>query len=283
MIAEQFPPIDIECLIKTAVDLWHGAELSTRQRDVLARADAAMEADHAGQRPTSPAASAVLESQPADRVWILWHSTGVVADAGLSAHRSEDAALAELAQHARTSWPGGEDGVPEQPPADDRQAVDLYFGPEGERDGDTYLLREVAIGPRRPTRLLPLGLRFPDAAGCAQANREAIFHPMTEDDTLPALETAGVLVFAYLDAAEKAVRVSVHLDTTDERLIRADATVPLRVMVGDAVVFDDSGHTGPTWNLLDELLQAADHRQSLAIEEAALAAGILWRCPTCRW
>lgn len=65
LIAEQFAPIEIECLVKTAVDLWLGAELSTRQRDVLARASAAAEAEH----PGPPAATAVLESPPAASVF----------------------------------------------------------------------------------------------------------------------------------------------------------------------------------------------------------------------
>ena len=46
-----------------------------------------------------------------------------------------------------------------------------------------------------------------------------------------------MLVFAYLDADTQAVRVSVHLDTTDEPLIRSDAMVPLHVEVGSSTVF----------------------------------------------
>lgn len=44
-------------------------------------------------------------------------------------------------------------------------------------------------------------------------------------------------LFAYLDADTKAVRVSVHLDTTDEQLVQADGTVPVQVDVDDATVF----------------------------------------------
>ncbi len=53
------------------------------------------------------------------------------------------------------------------------------------------------------------------------------------------MEIAGILVFAYLDADRGAVQVSVHLDTTDEQLVRADGTVPMVVEIGDATVFDN--------------------------------------------
>ena len=42
-----------------------------------------------------------------------------------------------------------------------------------------------------------------------------------------------------IDADRRAVRISVHLDTTDEQLVRADSTVPLLVEIGDATVFDN--------------------------------------------
>ncbi|WP_431983797.1 hypothetical protein [Streptomyces qinglanensis] len=51
MIAELFEPLDIECLVKTAVELWEGAEmtdLSERQQDMLNRARDGMLAEHAG-------------------------------------------------------------------------------------------------------------------------------------------------------------------------------------------------------------------------------------------
>jgi hypothetical protein len=47
-------------------------------------------------------------------------------------------------------------------------------------------------------------------------------------------------VYAYLDPDAAAVRVSVHLDDTWPALHRGDSTVPLRVDVGDATVFDDT-------------------------------------------
>ncbi|MFD3843152.1 hypothetical protein ACFWWC_44100 [Streptomyces sp. NPDC058642] len=60
-----------------------------------------------------------------------------------------------------------------------------------------------------------------------------------EDEGLPCIEIAGVLVFAYLDADLEAVRVSVHLDTTDEQLVRPDGTVPMVVELADTTVFDN--------------------------------------------
>jgi hypothetical protein len=50
---------------------------------------------------------------------------------------------------------------------------------------------------------------------------------------------AGVLVFAYLDADRETLRVSVHLDTTDEQLVRADGTVPMQVEIEAATVFSN--------------------------------------------
>ncbi|MEU0853348.1 hypothetical protein ABZ387_36320 [Streptomyces flaveolus] len=58
-----------------------------------------------------------------------------------------------------------------------------------------------------------------------------------DDEGLPCIKIAGVLVFAYLDADTRAVRVSVHLDTTDEQVLLADGTVPVQVDVEDATVF----------------------------------------------
>lgn len=57
MIAEQFEPLDIECLVTTAVELWEGIEitnLSERQRDTLNRARDVMLAEHAGQPLPDP-------------------------------------------------------------------------------------------------------------------------------------------------------------------------------------------------------------------------------------
>ncbi|MFI6290076.1 hypothetical protein ACIBEJ_00740 [Nonomuraea sp. NPDC050790] len=80
---------------------------------------------------------------------------------------------------------------------------------------------------------------WPDLIACDLANRDARFLPMAED-TLPCLEVAGVQVYLYLDAELRVVQVSVNVDEPRPGLLRADATVPLRVDVGHTTVFDDS-------------------------------------------
>lgn len=179
-----------------------------------------------------------LTPQPAGRAWVLrqWDRRR---DA-VTLWCDEASALASLAQEVRRSWDevGGTDGVPYRPPADDQTAVDLYYGPEDCRGnaGYTLYLADIARHVRAP-----LSLSLSDDQACAAANSSALFHPMDgpEDEGLPCIEIAGVLVFAYLDAERRAVRVSVHLDTTDEQLVRADGTVPMVVELADTTVFDN--------------------------------------------
>jgi len=80
--------------------------------------------------------------------------------------------------------------------------------------------------------------------------------------------------------------VSIHVDNAPDHLVRPDGTVPLRVEVEDAIVLDDSNaESAPRPPLLDALLSAADAVliRKEPILAAALAAGLLWRCPTCQW
>ncbi len=151
----------------------------------------------------------------------------------------EASALASLAQEVRSSWDdvGGTDGFPYRPPADDQTAVDLCYGPEKSRGDAGYTLYPADIS--RHVRA-PLSLSLSDAEACAEANSSAVFHPMEgpDDEGLPCIEIAGILVFAYLDPDREGVRVSVHLDTTDEQLVRADGTVPMQVEIETATVFD---------------------------------------------
>lgn len=88
--------------------------------------------------------------------------------------------------------------------------------------------------------MIPVDYHFPDKGACEQANRDATFRPQTHEDGLPWIEIDGFLVFAYLDHKGGTVRISVHLDSPDERLIQPDGTVPLRVMVEDEVVYESS-------------------------------------------
>ncbi|WP_331733120.1 hypothetical protein OHU34_43655 (plasmid) [Streptomyces sp. NBC_00080] len=179
-----------------------------------------------------------LTTQAAGRAWALrqWdrHSDDV------TLWSDEDSALASLAQEVRSSWDNvaGTDGVPYRPPADDQAVVDFYYGPEKSRGDAGYTLYPVDI-----SRLVraPLCLSLSDAEACAEANSSAVFHAQEgpDDEGLPCIEIAGILVFVYLDANCGAVRVSVHLDTTAEQLVRADGTVPVQVEIEDATVFDN--------------------------------------------
>ncbi|NUK21653.1 hypothetical protein [Streptomyces lunaelactis] len=231
----------------------------------------------------SAPAVAFIAPRPPERAWLLrrWdrHENGVLL------FTDEDSALAELACHVRDSWDNllG-DEIPHEAPADDRTAVDLYYGPERNNLPDEgYSLYAATIsGPCR-TRAVPLDFRFPEAGACERANRGAVFHPGTYGG-LPCMEVDGVLVFTYLDHELGAVRVSIHLDSAPDHLVRPDGTVPLRVKVEDTIILDDSGEEGaPRPPLLDKLLNSADDGQKEAIRAAALAAGVLWLCPACRW
>lgn len=71
------------------------------------------------------------------------------------------------------------------------------------------------------------------------ANSAAVFHAQAgpDDEGLPCVAIAGVLVFAYLDAGMQAVRVSVHHDAADELVVQPGKTVPPHVKVEDSTVF----------------------------------------------
>ncbi len=82
-------------------------------------------------------------------------------------------------------------------------------------------------------------------------NRRAKLHPADplsagplepDDDgtaTYPAIEVAGVLVFAYVDAAGT-LQVSVHIDSTEPWMVRPDDTLPITVTLNGKTLFDDS-------------------------------------------
>jgi hypothetical protein len=176
-----------------------------------------------------------LTPQVTGRAWVLrqWdrHSDDVTLWA------DEASALTSLAQHVRSAWDdvAGEDGIPFRPPADVRRAVDLFYESREDIEGYTLHAADISrclIAPRNPS--------LSDTDECAEANSAAVFHAMRgpDDEGLPCIEIAGVLVFAYLDAERGAVRVSVHLDT-DEQLVRADGTVPILVELADTTVFDN--------------------------------------------
>ncbi|MFF8848130.1 hypothetical protein ACF08N_36535 [Streptomyces sp. NPDC015127] len=181
----------------------------------------------------------------AGSVWVLRRRDRHVDEVTLWS--DEGSALAALAGHVRGSWDNvrGGDGIPDLPPLDDRGAVDLYYGPKSERSDEDYWLYADDI--RRCVRTVPAprGFRFPGEELCAAVNSTAVFHAKTgpDDEGLPCIEIAGVLVFVHLDADMQAVRVSVHLDATDELLVQPGQTVPLHVEVEDSTVF--SGGAAP--------------------------------------
>ncbi len=292
MIAALFDPLDIECLVKTAVELWEDidpSDLSEHQQDTLNRARDAMLAERADQHPSMPEVVTFISPRPVGQVWVLHRWDGPLdpdVDDPMKLYADEDSALADLAAHVRGVWDNlvGNEGVPDEPPTDDREAVRLYYG--SERDGrpaEGYNLYAEELTRRGRTRIVPLDYRFPDEDASEQANRDATFHPQTDDNDLPCVEVDGVLVFAHLDHEARAVRVSVLYDSAEDRLVRPDGTVPLRVEVEHTVVLDNSAESTPKQDLLAKLLNAADDHQEQAIREAAIAAGHSLRCPTCQW
>ncbi|MDT0307237.1 hypothetical protein RM780_09705 [Streptomyces sp. DSM 44917] len=174
--------------------------------------------------------------------------------------------------------------VHKKPPAGDRESVRLSYGPEEKRKEDRdRAVHAEGVGQRGVTGIRPPDRTFPGEKECEQANRTAVFHPMVEDEGVPCIEVGGVLVFTCLDHLSGAFLVHIDLDTADDRLVRPDATVPLRIEVQGDTVLDDSAEGTPRRGVLRELLEAADDGQQDAIRDAALAAGLLWRCPACQW
>jgi hypothetical protein len=69
-------------------------------------------------------------------------------------------------------------------------------------------------------------------------NCDAIFLPadVTDPDSLPSVQVAGVQVFVYVDPAD-GLCVSVHLDHAARGLTSPQETVPMRVTVQGEDVF----------------------------------------------
>ncbi|MFJ8142637.1 hypothetical protein [Streptomyces sp. NPDC096013] len=184
------------------------------------------------------AVSEPLTAQAVGRTWVLRQQDRYGDDVTLWS--DEASALAALARDVRTSWDdvAGMDDVPCRPPTDDQAAVDLYYGCF--RDSKDYVLHAADIS--RVPRTDP-DLSLSDAGMCAAANSAAVFHAQEgpDDEGLPCVEIAGILVFVYLDADKEALRVSVDLDTANEQVVRAHGTVPVQVDIGDSPVFSNPG------------------------------------------
>ncbi|MGD1220642.1 hypothetical protein AB9Q10_19680 [Streptomyces krungchingensis] len=285
VLAERFRPSDIESLVRIAGTLAlspAAAELPPPYRELAQRVHAEIVAEAAGGR--SPAVSAVLGPRPGQQVWMLRIWTRH--EDTTAPYATEGAALAELATHVRGSWAnvGGQGGVPDEPPAYDAEAIDLYYGPDGNAVPDQgFELYCEEIGRAQRSRIAPLNFVFPDAVTAESLNRAAVFY--AADDQGPScIEVTGVLVFGYLNAEDGVVQVSVHLDSANpDHVVRPDGTVPLRVVVEDTVVFDDSNHYAPHPPVLEQLLDAADPEQRAVISLVAASAGLMWSCPSCEW
>ncbi|MFD8731499.1 hypothetical protein [Streptomyces sp. NPDC059611] len=284
MIAHRFRPSEVDTLVRIAGSLANSlavAALPAPYRDLAQRAHAEIVAE-ATSHP-SPAVSAVLGPRPGEQVWMLRIWTRH--EDTTAPYSTESAARAELATHVRGSWAnvGGEADVPVNPPADDAKAIGLYYGSDGDAVPDQgFELYPTEVGRAERSRIVPLDFAFPDTPTAEGLNRAAVLHA-ADDQGPTCAEVAGVLVFSYLDADDGAVKVSVHLDGADpEHLVRPDGTVPLRIVVEDTVIFDDSNSHAPHPPVLEQLLEAADPEQKAMIHRAAISAGLMWSCPGCR-
>jgi hypothetical protein len=156
VIAELFKPLEIECLIRTAVELWEQSDttdLSEPQQDVLDRARHAMYREDAGEPLPDTQIVTPLQPSAAQDVWVLrrWdrHTDEV------TIHTDEDTALAALAEQTRSSWDtiAGLDDNPDEPPHDDREVVDLYYGPDRDArpdQGYSIYKEQIAGRPEAP-------------------------------------------------------------------------------------------------------------------------------------
>ncbi|MEV5787098.1 hypothetical protein ACGFWD_26705 [Streptomyces sp. NPDC048448] len=286
MIIEALDPLDADSVIRTAVALCEdreGEALSSEQVGAVLRASQAIATTDAGTVLTPfPAPVARVTLTPSPQVWLLRRWDRHVDE--VSVWTDEDSAHEELGRHVRGNWQSyaGQGGMPQDAPGEDSAAVRLYYAAGGGEEG-YCVYAETPSGTGR-VRTVPLDYRFPTAQQCQRANQDAVFHAARDVDNGKACsEVAGVVTFTYLDPARRAVVVSVHLDTAAEQLVRPDGTVPLHVMVEATVVLDDSAAGAPWDPVLTRLLDAATGAQDEAIREAAHAAGLLWRCPTCEW
>jgi hypothetical protein len=243
LTAELFTPSELDGLIQTTVALWEGidsSDLSVKQLELLGRARDAVRAEEADELSADSEVTA-LRLRLTREVWVLRRQDRHNNEVSLWA--DEDSGLHALAQYARENWDNVDmmEGVPAVPPAEDREAVDHYYGPMAARPDDDYDLYAEDISHREKTHLSLLGghsTHLTDETWCAQANRAAVFHPVTREGALPAVTVEGVVTFSYLDPATRAVCVSVDVTTAADELVRPDGTIPLVIEVQNTVVFD---------------------------------------------
>jgi hypothetical protein len=175
-------------------------------------------------------------------VWVLhrWSRH----DEQITVHPDKESAIIELASYVNQSWDNLDDAdVRHHPPTDAREMVERYYGSTREdRLEESYSLDEIEIVAHHDHARASASREYqvPGPLSCTVANTRLTFHPMTTAEGRPYVDIDGVLVFVYLDPNVGAVRVSIDLDEAASRLVRPDETVPVRVAIGDTVVFDDS-------------------------------------------
>src|SRR4051794_3918424 len=104
MIAESLEPLDIECLVRTAVELWGNgfADLSERQKEVLGRASEVVDSEDGGTTDY-PQVTALVVLAESNTFWVVRrsdsHTYGEV-----SFLVDEDSAYALLADYVRGCW-----------------------------------------------------------------------------------------------------------------------------------------------------------------------------------
>ena len=160
MIAELFEPLDIECLVKTAVELSQGeamTDLSQRQRDMLDRASEAMHAEHADQPLPQPQRATILPVR---------HETG----SNLVIRNFLDLSTAHLREETRANLNSYEDVV-----ADQTAHGWLVYASEN---------ANLTEGKDYPAELLPI-VKLARANGCEYILFDA---GATETDTLPTFD-----------------------------------------------------------------------------------------------
>lgn len=78
-----------------------------------------------------------------------------------------------------------------------------------------------------------------------ELNRAAEFFPQDGEGTRPCIQVAGVQVYVYIDDSGT-VRVSVHLDATENAVLDARGLVPIRfrIVVEGTTIYSSEQDSG---------------------------------------
>jgi hypothetical protein len=101
---------------------------------------------------TDPTRQPAHQLSPVSTVWVLrrWDRHDDI----VTLYTDEGSALDDLAEYVELSWSNtrGQEGLPDQPPADARQAVASYYGPDrDDRPDEGYSLYQDDIHGRART------------------------------------------------------------------------------------------------------------------------------------